>query len=120
MIWAAMFALVWASVGDAGVPAKLASVAIGKPFALAAGQARTLGPLNVRMTADHRPMERGPNGIELFPITYYALEWREGKETRVMKELLPQGPSGTRLKQYPLFGRYTFTLERGSLRTRCR
>jgi hypothetical protein len=100
-----------AAVACASAPGP--KVTFGKPFALTAGRPVTLGGLSVRMTDEHVPIQRGPNGIELFPITTYSLEWHEGKDSQVMNQLRPS--SGlTRVAQASLFGRYTFTMQRGS------
>jgi len=86
---------------------------IGKPFTLKSGQRASLGTLSVRVVAHHRGIERGPDGMELFPITYYTLEWQEGAEKSVNEEMIAS-PKGQQKLQSELFGRYTFKLEYGS------
>jgi len=93
-------------------PRKAASATLGKPFAIRSGQEVALGSLKVRMTAEHRPIERGPGGVELFPYTYYRLEWREGADRLVIPQMSRRG-KGQPNSQFELFGRYTFTFDEG-------
>jgi hypothetical protein len=88
-------------------------VEFGKPFTLRSGQRAKLGSLGVRVVAEHHGIERAPNGIELFPITSYTLEWQEGAEKSVNPSLLAAAKD-QRKEQARIFDRYTFTLERGS------
>ncbi len=91
---------------------KPAPAQLGKPFTIRTGQEVAVGPLKVRMSADHRPIEPGPNGLELFPYTYYSLEWKEGADKVAFPHLIRHG-KGESIGQIPLFGRYTFTFEAG-------
>ena len=99
------FLSLWGTVVPAAAdPRKAASAQIGKPFAIRSGQEVAVGTLKVRMTADHRPFERGPGGLEQFPYTFYRLEWKEGADRLVIPQV-----SRRENGQFPLFGRYTFT-----------
>jgi hypothetical protein len=101
-------------VAPLAVAAPTKAVPLGKPFTLQSGQQARLGALKVRVIADHRPIERGPGGVEQFPFTYYRFEWEEGADKLVIPMATPSSSDQQFNREGELFGRYTFTFERGA------
>ena len=106
---AGVLVLVLSSASNAGPPAKAGEVGFGQPFTLKKGETRKIGPLSVTMKVHELPFQAGPGGLEQFPYTTYSLEWREGKQRTVMRDLSPSSPDAS----FSVFDRYTFTVKAG-------
>lgn len=104
----------WVVMTAGRIDAKLsARAALGAPFVVRNGETVRLGELEVKLIAEHRPMERDAAGRELFPFTNYSLFWKEGADEAKQSHVAVAAKGQAQLPQR-LFGRYTFVVERGA------